>query len=375
MDDHGIRDAADVSLDAVFARMFALAPDAIVVTDKSRRVIAANARATQVFGYGVEDFLTMPVRKLFSASADWARIENLFLGSGDRVPPCGRRFLAALQTKAEEAFDGDVTLTPLTNGDGVVFATLCSFQITQNSLDDNPNSSSPYDSDDIQHFARGIGHDLKNVFAIIIGNTQLASGLARSPKQKRFLAESELASAMGARLAERLTAFAGNLQLSPERIALAAFISAQRPLLERAAGAGVVVRTNQADVRLEIFADRSGLENALLNLVENARDAMRSTGTITIEIRAWTQPPISDGAAAISDRFAAISVVDTGIGMTPWIAKRAFDPFFTTKARGDGMGLATVMGFARQCGGNAMIESVPRQGTSVILVLPRAPTV
>jgi signal transduction histidine kinase len=133
-------------------------------------------------------------------------------------------------------------------------------------------------------------------------------------------------------------------------------------LLRWICGHGVELRMAIAVDLPEVVCSRNGLENAVLNLVLNARDAMPAGGEITVRGRTYEDPIIGD--------CVSLSVEDTGVGMAPHVVARAFEPFFTTKPDGNGLGLSIVRRFANETGGYTMIDSTPGLGTTVELRLP-----
>lgn len=213
---------------------------------------------------------------------------------------------------------------------------------------------------DLIRLTRGLAHDFNNLLAIITGNIQLARDRTDDTKTQALLEEAEMASAMAADLIRRLKAVATDQPMHLESVSPATVLRNALPTFKAAAGPQIMIEFADEAGAIAILTDRNALLNAILNLVFNARDAMPEGGTIKITVR-------SSRAHAI-----AISVSDTGAGMTASILKRAFDPYFSTKspAEGRGLGLASVLGFALQCGGDVAIESAPAKGTHVTLTLP-----
>jgi CheY-like chemotaxis protein len=177
----------------------------------------------------------------------------------------------------------------------------------------------------------------------------------------------------GKRLTESLLSFARKQALHPEPVDVNALILDFLPLLRQAAGEFVRLETAFAAEACAANVDAVHFQSALLNLVINARDSMPSGGQIVLSTR-LVQLGAGDliGSDARDGRFVLVEVSDTGSGMTPEVAAKAFDPFFTTKvaAKGSGLGLSQVYGFARQSGGMASIHSEIGQGTSVSIFLP-----
>jgi CheY-like chemotaxis protein len=177
---------------------------------------------------------------------------------------------------------------------------------------------------------------------------------------------------MGAALTKRLLTFARRRRLSPQVFDLNDLVLGLMEILKRSIGEPITLATMLAGKLWKTKVDPSEVENAILNLAINARDAMRGGGELIIETRnvAGNALPFDGGGS----EFVLLSVTDTGDGMPPEVIERAFEPFFSTKepGRGTGLGLSTVYGFAVQSGGHAAIESAMGRGTTVSLYLPRA---
>jgi CheY-like chemotaxis protein len=175
-----------------------------------------------------------------------------------------------------------------------------------------------------------------------------------------------------AALTRRLLSFARSEPLLPERVDSAKLVGGMSELLDRTLGERITVRTELASDGWPVFVDSHQLENAILNLAVNARDAMDGTGTLTIRSRNLEMAANQVGDIRAGE-YLCIDVIDTGCGMTPEVKERAFEPFFTTKevGKGTGLGLSQIFGFAHQSGGEVGIESVVGQGTTVSIYLPR----
>ena len=212
----------------------------------------------------------------------------------------------------------------------------------------------------------GIAHDFNNLLAVITGSLEvLQRRLARGDTDVgRFIDGALDGADRAAKLTHRLLAFARQQPLEPRPTDPNGLISGMIDLLRRTLGETVVVETRFAPQAPPIFVDQNQLENAILNLAVNARDAMTGGGRLTIE----TARDTLEGARPA----VAITVRDTGTGMPPEVVARAFEPFFTTKpqGRGTGLGLSQVYGFVTQSGGTVRIDSAPGLGTAVVLVLP-----
>ncbi|MGB8275790.1 MAG: ATP-binding protein, partial [Alphaproteobacteria bacterium] len=220
----------------------------------------------------------------------------------------------------------------------------------------------------------GIAHDFNNLLTIILGNLQMLEEFGSAAAGEDLLLEALAASRRGAELTERLLAFARRQPLRPRPIEVGRLVNGMAGLLGRTLGDPIAVETDVAADVWPATADPGQVENAILNLAINARDAMPGGGRLTIRCANEKVADGNDRGLAPGD-YVMIAVADTGTGMTPEILERAFEPFFTTKSegKGTGLGLSMVYGFARQSGGLAAIASAPGRGTTVRLYLPRSP--
>jgi PAS domain S-box-containing protein len=222
----------------------------------------------------------------------------------------------------------------------------------------------------------GVAHDFNNLLTIVTGNLELLANEIEGETSRSYLKRATDAAEMGAALTSRLLTFARRRRLSPQVLNLNDLVLALIELLKRSLGEPITLTTMLAGGLWPTRADPSEVENALLNLAINARDAMPLGGTLLIETRNLSvkeDAHESDAKLRPGD-YVLVSVSDTGEGMAPEVLERAFEPFFTTKSpgRGTGLGLSTLYGFAEQSGGHASISSAVGKGTTVSLFLPRA---
>jgi len=222
----------------------------------------------------------------------------------------------------------------------------------------------------------GVAHDFNNLLQVISGNLHL---LARhepdNANVQRRVGTAIAAVERGAKLSTQLLAFARRQPLSPAVYSLGSLYEGMEELLQRALGETIRIQVQLPDAPWRIRVDRNQLENAVLNLAINARDAMRGEGSIVIRgenISLDREFCVSRGIAA--GDYVRLSVADTGGGMAPEVLKQAFEPFFTTKAEGQGtgLGLSMVFGFVKQSGGHIDMLSVPGEGTQVQLYFARS---
>ena len=214
----------------------------------------------------------------------------------------------------------------------------------------------------------GLAHDFNNLLAVIIGSLDLVSPDAPdAPRINRALKAAE----RGALLTQRLLAFSRKQSLHPHAVELKTLLENLGELMRHSLPATMTLEIEAQSPAWPAWIDVSQLENAIINLVMNARDAMDGQAG-TIKIRSWNQRVTrSDGR---KQDMVMLEVADQGCGMSQEIKAQVFEPFFTTKqtGSGSGLGLSMVYGFVRQSGGRVEIESAPGQGTTVRLQLPRA---
>ena len=223
----------------------------------------------------------------------------------------------------------------------------------------------------------GVAHDFNNLLQIISGNLQLLSrDVAGNERAERRLASALAGVSRGAKLASYLLAFGRRQALDPKVVNIGRFVVAMEDMLQRSLGETVEVETIVSGGLWHSFVDIAQVENALLNLSINARDAMNGVGKLTIEIgNAYLDDTYARTHAEVSaGQYVVLAVTDTGSGMDPEIAEKAFEPFFTTKpeGKGTGLGLSMVYGFVKQSGGHVKIYSELGHGTTVKVYLPRS---
>ena len=220
----------------------------------------------------------------------------------------------------------------------------------------------------------GIAHDFNNMLAVVVGGIDLARRRLNGPRREimTHLTNAMEGATRAAALTRRLLSFARSEPLLPERVESAVLVGGMSELLDRTLGERIKVATELADDAWPIFVDPHQLENAIVNLAVNARDAMDGAGTLAIRTRNMKMQANQVGDIRAGE-YLCIEVVDTGCGMTPEVKERAFEPFFTTKSvgKGTGLGLSQIFGFAHQSGGEVGIESEVGKGTTVSIYLPR----
>jgi signal transduction histidine kinase/CheY-like chemotaxis protein len=224
----------------------------------------------------------------------------------------------------------------------------------------------------------GVAHDFNNLLTVVLGNLQFlerdlkAHGIDGKSVQRLY--NMRIAAERGAKLTDQMLTFSRRQRLQAKTLDLNAVIEGMRELLQSTIGGSVQIETHLADDVWPAFADPTQLELAVLNLAINARDAMPvggslkvTTANVSLGKPLWPEdPPPGD--------YVQICVADRGAGMSDDVRRKAFEPFFTTKevGKGSGLGLSQVLGFAKQSRGGVRIRSIPGEGTSVNIYLPRA---
>jgi two-component system cell cycle sensor histidine kinase/response regulator CckA len=223
----------------------------------------------------------------------------------------------------------------------------------------------------VGRLAGGIAHDFNNLLTIILGNTHLLRQAPPSgPDCPQLVDDIHGAADRAAALTRQLLTFSRRQPSCPEVIDLNEVVSTLAGLLRRLLGECVTTRTQLAPTPVHVRADRGQIEQVVMNLAINAKDAMPGGGTLTIGTAAITTAPHGPGGTAT--RFARLTLTDTGVGMTDEVKAHIFEPFFTTKevGKGTGLGLATVYGIVEAAGGHIEVESAPGAGTTFRIGLP-----
>jgi PAS domain S-box-containing protein len=223
----------------------------------------------------------------------------------------------------------------------------------------------------------GVAHDFNNILAVIIGMTELtAVGVAGDAKLSAMVKQIDEAAERGAQLVHRMLAFARKQPLEARVLDVNEAVKRAAVMLERTVGEHITLQTSLGSDLWPALVDPSQLEDAIVNLAINARDAMPKGGDLMLETaNVHLDEASAAGLADVSaGDYVAVVVTDSGTGMPPEVIERAFEPFFTTKAvgRGTGLGLSMVYGFVKQSGGHVKIYSEVGHGTSIKMFFPKA---
>jgi signal transduction histidine kinase len=226
----------------------------------------------------------------------------------------------------------------------------------------------------------GIAHDFNNLIMIVKGNLRLLQRKLGQGESERaalagpYIVSAEEALDRAAHLTQRILAFSRRQPLTPKSVRLNELVAGMSELIRHSVGEKVEIETSLA-AHWWTRCDINQMENVILNLAINARDAMPEGGTLSIETRDLTlRTPPPEVEDFVPGDYVALTVRDTGQGMSEEVRRRAVDPFFTTKplGKGTGLGLSMTFGYVRQSNGYLSIESAPKRGTAITIFMPRA---
>ncbi len=355
---------------------------AIYMLDKDGYVSNWNAGAQRIKGYRQEEVIGTHFSRFYTQEDQHsgvpqralltARTEGRFEQEGWRVRKDGSQFRAhVVIDPIYNAFNEFVGYAKITKDITEKHEAAIALKKTEQALQQAQKMET------IGKLTGGIAHDFNNLLQVISGNLQLLSAeIAGNQYAERRVTNALAGVRRGAKLASYLLSFGRRQALDPKVVNIGRFVIDMEDMLQRSLGETIEVETILADDLWNTFVDVAQVENALLNLAVNARDAMESVGKLTIEISnavldenyARTHVEVSAG------EYVMLAVSDVGSGMSPEVATQAFEPFFSTKAegKGTGLGLSMVYGFVKQSGGHVNIYSELGYGTTVKLYLPRS---
>lgn len=357
--------------------------NAVIGTDSEGRVTEWNAGAVQMFGYAVHeaqgkdlsDLIVPPAQgNPHAGGLDRFIVSNQDLGTGKRrettaIRADGTTFpvelsIAHIQTDTESFFSAiarDITERKKGETDRM-------------ELESRLREAQKLEA--IGKLTGGMAHDFNNYLGVIIGNLDLLKGHQSLDFTAAKLADAALNGALcGAELTRSLLAFSRRQPLKPQRIDVNNRVEAMTTMLQRTLGEDITLSSSFAPNLWPVRIDGVQLDTCILNLANNARDAMARGGTLTISTRNITlgAQDLGPGSDVLPGDYVSIDVSDTGTGMSPETLSQAFEPFFTTKQQGHGtgLGLSMVYGFVKQSGGHIRISSEIGGGTTVHIFLPR----
>ena len=355
---------------------------AIFMLDREGHVVSWNPGAERIKGYSAKEIIGQHFSRFYTPEDLEAEVpktalrtaceEGRFTAEGWRMRKDGTRFWAMVVIDPIRDDDGEIV--------GFAKVTRDMTEKREAQLELERSQEALFQSQKMQAVGQltgGLAHDFNNLLTGITGSldlmkTRLAQG--RVNELDRYITAAQGAASRAATLTHRLLAFSRQQTLAPKITDANKLIAGMEELIQRTGGPGIEIETVFAAGLWPCFCDQNQLENAILNLCINARDAMPDGGRITIETaNTWIDRIGALERDMPRGQYVAICVTDTGVGMPPDVIARAFDPFFTTKpiGKGTGLGLSMIYGFAKQSGGQVRIYSEIGQGTTVKIYLPR----
>jgi len=332
--------------------------DALVILDQRRRIADLNRAAALIIGRS-------------RAVAAGTIVDELLPGLGEFDSQPRRVDVPWLSDTGTRVFDASIT--PIRSGDRVTGYVVLLRDVTERrSLEDQLRHAQKMEA--VGKLAGGVAHDFNSLLTAIIGFAELASDElpATSPAQQS-LSRIRRSAEQAASLTRQLLAYGRRQILQPEVLQLGEVIEHLLPMLHGLVGPDITLTTDLQSTLPAIRADRTQLQQVLLNLVVNARDAMPEGGPLSIRTRLAQIETPDPGVPELSPgQYVVLEVADSGHGVDAALADRIFEPFFTTKpfGEGTGLGLSTVYGIAKQSGGDVQVRSTPGKGATFRVFLP-----
>ena len=361
-----------------FAQFLEFAPDAIVGVTQSGVIALVNQQAEALFGYPREELTGQPVEVLvprrFRDSHPGHRREYF---EEPRTRPMGAGVELFAMRKDGTEFPAEISLSSIETEEGTL-ATAAVRDISERAGSERERAlqrqlDRARRLESVGQLAGGIAHDFNNILGVILNYAEfVADDLDPDSEAQKDVEEIRRAAERAAALTRQLLIFSRREVVKPEVLYLRSVIGDLENLLQRALGERIELCTRFGDERIPIEIDPGQLEQVLVNLAVNARDAMPEGGRLVIEVEATE---LDEGYAymhpdARPGSYVRLKVSDTGIGMDTETLERVFEPFFTTKEEGTGLGLATVYGIVTGAGGRIDAYSEPGVGTTMKIHLP-----
>ena len=366
------QEAELVASEALYRGLVELAADAIVVSLPGGGLVEANHRASELTGRSREELLGLAIETLFGA-AELARVPFRYdLADQGQIVVCERRLARKDATRVP------VEMSSRRMPDGKYQTILRDVserhraEAARLELEARLRQSQKMEA--VGRLAGGVAHDFNNLLTAITGSLALAlRDVGPEARAHRWLLETDKAAWRAAALTHQLLAFSRQQVIAPRVLDLRSVVASAGSMLARMIGEDIALSTRLADEPCLVEVDQGQLEQVLLNLAANARDAMPDGGTLTIEVSRSLAGPEAPGRLRPGP-VVVLAVSDTGQGMSEEVRAHIFEPFFTTKSAGSGtgLGLAMVYGAVEQNGGAIQVASAPGRGAGFRILLPQA---
>ena len=362
--------------EAKFRGLLESAPDPMVAVSVDGTIVLVNAQAEKSFGYRREDLLGQSMDMLVP---ERLREKCCAVRTAFFREPQTRAMGGSLeifgQRKDGSEFPVEVKLSLLETADGVWGSAAIRDLTERRKLESQFRQAQKIES--IGTLAGGIAHDFNNLLTVILSySNSLSEDLPRNSKQARAAEQIQQAAERGAALTRQMLAFSRRQVFQLRVVNLNEVIRDLLKMLGRIIGEHIEIKVNLSDDLAPLKADPGQLEQVMMNLSVNARDAMPKGGKLTFETRnvVLSEQFVREHVGSSSGPHVQLTVTDTGIGMDSTTLARIFEPFFTTKEPGEGtgLGLAMVYGVVKQSGGSIWASSEPGMGTTFTIYLPQA---
>lgn len=348
-------------------------PEAMVVIDEAGIMMSFSKAAEKLFGYAADEVCGRNI-KVLMPNPDRDRHDGYlsrYLTTGERrIIGFGR--VVTGQRKDGTTFPMELAVGEAAANGKRIFTGFIRDLTSRHRMEEELRQSQKMEA--IGQLTGGIAHDFNNLLTVISGNLEMIERRLEDSRLRALLREAQGAADDGAKLTGQLLAFGRRQALNAKLTDIGQLVSTFAELLRRTLGETIELQTVATGHSLMALVDTTQLQNALLNLALNARDAMPRGGRLKVEIERIRLDPdyVQMYPQVRLGDYVLISVSDTGVGMTEEVKQRAFDPFFTTKGvgAGTGLGLSMVYGFARQSGGHVQLYSELNEGTTIRLFLP-----
>ena len=379
--------------------------DVKLAQEELARTLADARRAERMAKLGTYTW-KWPEGRIVACSEEYARLHEMTVeqvlenfttpkADHDAIHPDDRAVVAAIEAEALAKGEGYTAEYRLllpgggirhmrevceveTNSQGEVVRSMGSVQDITEQVQLQEQLRQSLKMDALGQLTGGVAHDFNNLLTVIMGNIEFTmESLGHENADTQLLAEAQKAAQRCADMTHRLLAFSRKQSLHITTVEVQELVRGMRELLQRTLGETIQVDIQETGRQWLTETDSSQLENVILNLAINARDAMPGGGKLRIELEnvLLDEEYVSGYDDLSCGHYIQLSVIDAGVGMPEEVRKQAFDPFFTTKevGKGTGLGLSMVHGFLKQCRGHVSIYSEPGEGTVVKLFLPISP--
>jgi len=345
--------------------------DGVIVLDKHGRVTLFNPAAERIFQRPPAEVLREPVENLF-APGDWAKYHDYL------ARHLGQNPTEVIEAKAVRA-DGsglpiDLAVSEITRGGAMMLIVVVRDISERKKLEEQYRQSQKMEA--VGRLAGGIAHDFNNLMQAVLGYSNLLDRrLAPGDPNHDTIAQIQKSLAHASSLTRQLLAFSRKTVIKPKLLALNKVVAEMTHLLQRVLGETVQLKLTLAEPVACIRADPGQMEQLILNLAINARDAMPQGGVLSIETShvTFAEPKSFSSGYLPAGSYALLTIADTGTGMTPEVQAHLFEPFFTTKesGKGTGLGLCNVYGVVKQSGGDIAVTTAVGRGATFHIYLPR----